>query len=336
MTTSGSASTPSSAAAWPVPTSASPRARLAATASVLGLRQVNALLPNNRAGIRIGRGLIAAVMAAGGPTLPGTHVTPVRADGVRGEWVRAAGVEHGDRAIYYIHGSGYVVCSARTHRGLASRLSRRTGLPVFVLDYRLAPEHPFPAAADDVAAGYRWLLAHGYRARDLVIGGDSAGCHLSLDLLLQNHDSAVPQPAGVFMFSPLLDPTLTLAAERDRRRPDPMAPAWVGRRMIAHYTATAPAGSPRLRLTVPPGAPLPPLYIQASAGEMLAGDARQLHDMAVAAGVRCDLELWPGRIHVFQALPLLVPEAVPALRRTADFVAGAFARADTDIRQQVS
>ncbi|WP_280254776.1 alpha/beta hydrolase [Nocardia wallacei] len=319
-----------------VPASASPQARLAAAASVLGIRQFNALLPRNRAGIWAGRGLMATIMAAFGPTLPGTRVRQVRSGSVRGEWVRAAGVPHGDRAIYYVHGSGYVVCSARTHRGLASRLSKATGLPVFVLDYRLAPEHRFPAAAEDVAAGYRWLLGNGYRPADLVIGGDSAGCHLGLDLLLQNIDAGLPQPAGMFMFSPLMDLTLTLAERLDRERPDPMAPATVGRRLIELYTADEPAHSSRLRLTVPRGAALPPLFVQASAGEMLSDDARHLRDMAVAAGARCELELWPGRIHVFQALPLLVPEAAPALRRTADFVASALAEANSELRERVS
>ncbi len=319
-----------------VPVSASPQARLAAAASVLGVRRINGLLPPNRAGIRVGRGLIATIMAAFGPPLPGTRIRSVRSGTVRGEWVRAPGVPQGDRAVYYVHGSGYVICSARTHRGLASRLSKATGLPVFVLDYRLAPEHRFPAAAEDVAAGYRWLLDNGYRAADLVIGGDSAGCHLGLDLLLQNLDGATPQPAGMFMFSPLMDLTLALAERRDRRQPDPMAPATVGRRLIELYTAGEPAASPRLRLAIPPGAALPPLFVQAAAGEMLGDDARHVRDMAAAAGVRCDLELWPGRIHVFQALPLLVPEAAPALRRAAEFVGAALAESNVVVQERVS
>ncbi len=330
MTSTGSVATSDAG----MPGSASLRSQLAAIASVAGLRQVNGLLPSNRAGIWAGRGLIAAVMAAFGPQLPGTRVTAVRSGGLRGEWVRAAGVEHGDRAIYYIHGSGYVVCSARTHRGLASRLSKETGLPVFLVDYRLAPEHRFPAAADDVAAGYRWLLEHGYRASDLVIGGDSAGGHLALDLLLDNVRTGTEQPAGVFMFSPLMDLTLTLAEQQDRRRPDPMAPADAGTRMVELYTRGQSPASPRLRLTIPRGAALPPLFVQASAEEMLSGDARQLRDMATEAGVHCELELWPGRIHVFQALPLLVPEAGPALRRAADFVLSALTNAS--VREQVS
>ncbi|MCM6772054.1 alpha/beta hydrolase [Nocardia sp. CDC159] len=332
------ASTWSTATGTPaaVPAAAARRTRLAASASVLGLRQVHAVLPPNRIGIGIGRALIASVMATFGPVPPGTRVTPVRAGGVRGEWVRAAGVAHGTRAIYFIHGSGYVVCSARTHRGLAARLSRLTGLPVFVVDYRLAPEHRFPAAAQDVEAGYRWLLAQGLRAHNLVIGGDSAGGHLALDLLLENLRTGIEQPAGVFAFSPLLDVTLGLAERQDRLRPDPMAPARVGRRLLELYTAGQPPDSPRLRLVVPPGAPLPPMLVQASAGEMLSEDARAWQRMVVAAGGQCDLELWPGRIHVFQALPLLVPEAVPALRRTAAFVKDALAQSDTSVRAKVS
>ncbi|MFB7724548.1 alpha/beta hydrolase [Nocardia sp. NPDC056100] len=324
MTRTGSMATFGSAV---VPVAASRQARLAASASVVGLRRINGLLPPNRVGIAAGRGLIAGVMAAFGPVLPGTRVTPVRSGAVRGEWVRAAGVTQGDRAIYYIHGSGYVVCSARTHRGLASRLSKIAGLPVFLIDYRLAPEHRFPAAADDVEAGYRWLLDNGYRAQDLVIGGDSAGGHLALDLLLQNLRGEIAQPAGVFMYSPVMDLTLTLAEVRDRKLADPMAPAPVGRRLIELYTEGQRQDSPRLRLTIPDGAKLPPLLVQSSAGEMLADDARHLHAMATAAGVSCELELWPGRIHVFQALPLLVPEAADALRRTRQFIHAALEQA---------
>ncbi|WP_051016365.1 alpha/beta hydrolase [Nocardia cyriacigeorgica] len=320
----------------PVPRSASIRTRLAATGSVLSIRQINGLLPPTRWGIGAGRGLIATVMAAGGPPLRGTTTIPVRAAGVRGEMVRAPGVPLGEQVIYYVHGSGYVICSARTHRGLASRLSQETGLPVFVVDYRLAPEHRFPAAADDVAAGYRWLLANGYAAANIVMGGDSAGCHLTLDLLLENSRTAMAQPAGAFMFSPLMDLTLTAAETLDRRRPDPMAPAPVGRRMIRLYTGDEPADSTRLRLTIPPDATLPPLFVQAAAGEMLADDARQLHDMATSTGNRCELELWPGRIHVFQALPLIVPEATPALRRAARFVTETLAQANAPIREWVS
>src|SRR5690349_23390708 len=127
----------------------------------------------NRPGVWFSRGLIATIMGTLGSMPDGTRVIPVRRPGVRGEWVIGPGVKFGTRAGYYIHGSAYVICSAHTHRKLVARLSQATGMPFFSVDYRLAPEHRFPAAADDVEAGYRWLLAQGYSASDVVIGADS-------------------------------------------------------------------------------------------------------------------------------------------------------------------
>ncbi|WP_435590854.1 alpha/beta hydrolase [Nocardia sp. bgisy118] len=315
-----------------VPAAPSLRAGLAAAAAEYGLRPLNCAIPLNTPGIWFARNLIAAIMAAAGPPPAGTSVAPVRAGAVRGEWVRAPGVEFGRRAIYYIHGSGYVLCSARTHRGLAARLSRETGRPVFLIDYRLAPEHRFPAAADDVAAGYRWLLHRGYEAKDLAIACDSAGGHLALDLLVQNGTRALPPPAAVAMFSPLLDLTLSLAAGQERRRRDPVISARAAARLPRQYTRGLPADAPRLRLTVPAGIELPPILVQAGGAEMLSADARRLHELVRAAGGVCELEIWPGQVHVFQALPRLVPEADLALRRTAEFLGAAWA-ARTDVEQ---
>ncbi|NEW37566.1 alpha/beta hydrolase [Nocardia cyriacigeorgica] len=329
-------STATSQLATAVPTAPTLRSRLALVSGRYLIRPINCALPHNRWGIHAARGLVAAIMAVGGPTPPGTQVTQVRSGQVRGEWVCAAGVEFGDRAIYFVHGSGYVICSARTHRGLAARLSHETGLPVFVIDYRLAPEHLFPAAADDVAAGYRWLLGNGYRAADVVIAGDSAGGHLTMDLLLENARTSIAQPAGAVLFSPLIDLSFQLAEHHQRRGTEAMASARVGRRAAELYIAESAADSPRLQLTIPPGTALPPLFVQASDAEMLVGDAIRLRDMAVAAGVPCELELWPGQIHVFQALPLIVPEAAPALHRAAHFVTDSLAGSAASTRERVS
>ncbi|MCP2297429.1 Acetyl esterase/lipase [Nocardia amikacinitolerans] len=315
-----------------VPAAPSLRAGLAAAAAEYGLRPLNCAIPLNTPGIWFARKLIATIMAAGGPPPSGTNVSQVRAGAVRGEWVRADGVEFGKRAIYYIHGSGYVLCSARTHRGLAARLSRETGLPVFLTDYRLAPEHRFPAAADDVAAGYHWLLTHGFEGKDIAVACDSAGGHLVLDLLVQNGTRSAPQPAAVAMFSPLLDLTLSLAAEQELRKRDPVISARAAARLPRQYTRGLPADTPRLRLTVPSGIELPPILVQAGGAEMLSADARHLHDMVRAAGGSCELEIWPGQVHVFQALPRLVPEADLALRRAAEFLGTALA-ARTEVEQ---
>lgn len=306
-----------------VPGAPSLRSQLAATAAEYGLRPINCAVPLNGPGVWFARTLIATIMGLGGPPIRGTEVRQVRAAGVRGEWVRAPGVRFGPRAVYYIHGSGYVLCSARTHRGLASRLSRRTGLPVFVVDYRLAPEHRFPAAADDIAAGFRWLLDQGYTAGDLAIAADSAGGHLTLDLLLENAARGAGQPAAVAMFSPLIDLTFTLAAEQERRRRDPVISAAAARRLPRVYTSGHPDDTPRLRLSVAAGTALPPILVQAGGAEMLSADARYLTRMVRAAGGDCTLEIWPGQVHVFQALPRLAPEADAALDRAAGFLCAA-------------
>lgn len=299
--------------------------RLAAIVTGLGLRPVNSAIPLNPTGVWVARQMVAGFMAAFGPHLRGTQITPVRSSEVIGEWVTAPGVENGNRAIYYLHGSGYVLCSARTHRGLASRLSRATGLPVFLPDYRLAPEFRFPAAADDAITGYKWLLDQGFDASDVVVAGDSAGGHLALDLLIENRRTGIPQPAACVLFSPLVDPSFGLAAEQELRRRDPMITARAARDLVALYTLDQPADHPRLQLDLTGAVHFPPLLVQAGGAEMLSADARHLHRVITAAGGRCDLEIWPGQMHVFQALPLLVPEANFAIRRAARFIASSLA-----------
>ena len=178
------------------------RSRGAATVSSLTLRQIAALIPADQAwGVWLSRQIIARVMDTFGPSLAGTRLDPVdikTSDGRRivGEWVYGAGVKraHTEAAIYYIHGSGYALCSPRTHRRLTSWLSRSTGLPLFSIDYRLAPRYRFPTAADDVRSGWDWLTGEGGLAPEqTVIAGDSAGGHLAVDLLLQPD---VAHPSG--------------------------------------------------------------------------------------------------------------------------------------------
>src|ERR1700749_1645742 len=201
-----------------VPARGSLRSRGAALVSAVTLRQIGAVLPPERAwGLWLSRRIVAGVMDAFGAALAGTGVEPVdavQADGRRvvGEWVRARYIPANRGAIYFVHGSGYALCSPRTHRRLTAWLSRLTGLPVFAVDYRLAPRHRFPTAADDVRAGWDWLTSQVPPNR-VVIAGDSAGGHLSVDLLLQP-DVAANGPAALALFSPLIDLTLQLSPAR--------------------------------------------------------------------------------------------------------------------------
>lgn len=287
------------------------------------LRQVSAVLPPEQAwGLWASRRIVAGVMDAFGPSLAGTRIehVDVQHDGRRvvGEWVRGPGASTGRGAIYFVHGSGFALCSPRTHRRLAAWLSRLTGLPVFTVDYRLAPQHRFPAAADDVRTGWDWLTAQ-LPAETIVIAGDSAGGHLSVDLLLQP-DVAARGPAALVLFSPLIDLTLELARAREDLRRDPAIRAADAARLVRLYSRGVDPAHPRLKLDVAGGPTLPPTLIQAGGAEFLLADARHLAADIRTAGGRCTLQVWPDQVHVFQALPRLTPEATKAMAHAADFV----------------
>lgn len=289
------------------------------------LRLINNAIPTNKPGVWFARRLIAVIMTTLGSMPTGTRVIAVDAPGVRGEWVLGPGVGFGPRAAYYVHGSGYVLCSTRTHRKLVARFSQATGLPVFSVDYRLAPENRFPAAARDVESGYRWLLAQGRAATDIVIAADSAGGHLSCDMLLAHADEPGFQPAALVLFSPLIDLTLTLAAQQEKVRPDPAVSAAAARRLVDLYVRGQDPRNERLQLDFARADRLPPVLTQVGGFEMLSADARYLDAEIRRHGGTSTVQVWPGMVHVFQALPRLAPQAKPALRHVAAFIARIYA-----------
>lgn len=311
------------------------RSRVAAAISSHTLRRVSAALPPEHPwGLWTSRRIVAAIMAAFGPTVSGTeveHVDERLPDGRRivGEWVRARSAARTDRAIYFLHGSGYAMCSPRTHRRLTGWLSHLTGTPVFCVDYRLAPRHRFPAAADDTHTGWDWLREHCRLPEDrIVVAGDSAGGHLAVDLLL--HGPEEPKPAALVLFSPLADLTFGLARERENLRPDPAIRASDAARLVGLYWHGTEYSHPRLRHDIAGGPVFPPTLIQAGGAEMLAADAHHLAREIRAAGGSCELQIWPDQVHVFQALPRLAPEAGAAMAHAAEFIGGALANAHPD------
>lgn len=306
------------------------RSRIAAEISARTLRQISSVLPPERAwGLWASRQIVATIMKTFGPPLTGVAVDPVDTtlpDGRRvvGEWVRASGVgsvADTGSAIYFLHGSGYALCSPRTHRRLTGWLSKLTGQPVFCIDYRLAPRHRFPTAADDTHAGWDWLrTACALPAQRIVVAGDSAGGHLAVDLLLHN-TRANPRPAAMVLFSPLIDLTFTLAREQERLRRDPAIRAADATRLVQLYCRDIDPTHPRLtHLLADATTPLPRTLIQAGGAEMLAADAHHLAEHIRAAGGDCELQIWPDQVHVFQALPRLTPEATTAMRDAAAFI----------------
>lgn len=315
------------------PVRGSLQSRAAAALSKRTLRPVTAAIPIERAwGLWLSRQIVARLMDACGPSLSQTqieHVDTVLADGRRliGEWVQADGVSRESScsslprrssAIYYIHGSGYVLCSPRTHRRLTSWLSRLTGLPIFVVDYRLAPRHRFPTAAEDVRTGWDWLIdEQGLDPARMVIAGDSAGGHLAVDMLLHPD---VGHPAAMALLSPLFDVTFELARAREALRRDPVVRVRDAQRLVELYCAGTDLAHPRLKLDVARGRRLPPTLIHAGGAELLSADARALAADIRAAGGDCDLQVWADQLHVFHALPRITPEAGSAMRKVARFI----------------
>lgn len=310
-----------------VPACGSLRSRTAIAVSTVLIRPITAAIPPERPwGMWMTRQLVASLMGTLGPSLAGARVKQVNSvlpDGRRiiGEWVYGPQVSpEADGAVYYVHGSGYAMCSPRTHRRLTSWLSSLTGLPVFCVDYRLAPRHRFPAAADDVRTGWDWLPgATGLPPERIAVAGDSAGGHLAVDLLLQP-DAAARPPASLVLFSPLIDLTFGLCAARELQRPDPALRAAAAAKIVALYHAGVDPTHSRLTLNVAGGPPLPPTLIQAGGAEMLQDDARQLAADIQTAGGRCELQIWPHQMHVFQALPRMSPEASMAMAHATRFI----------------
>ncbi len=303
----------------------SKRSHAAALVTSLTLRPLTTVLPPTRPGVLVSRRIVATSLAVLGPQLRGSRIVRVNrsirtAPSVRGEWVRGPSARRDDAVILYIHGSGYALCSARTHRGITTRLSALTGLPIFACDYRLAPNHQFPCAADDVRAAYDWLIAEGHDPGRIVVAGDSAGGHLAIDLSLQLIREGRTPPVALALFSPVLDLTLELAAARERSRRDPMISAARAAKLLDLYIVNQDPAEPRLAFSFAGADSFPPTLVQAGSREMLAADAEQLARSLEECGGSCHLEIWPGQMHVFQALPRLIPEAERALARAAEFL----------------
>lgn len=204
----------------------SARARLAHWATNLTVRPLEHIVPEGELGVRVTRRVLAGLMA--GAAVSATDVTMTAVDSttqafgrVQGEWLKPTTPRPG-AVVFYIHGSGYNLCSTKTHRPLVSRLASQSRTTVFSVEYRLAPEHPFPAAPEDIENAYDWLLAQGWTPDQVVVAGDSAGGHLALDLCLRLVREGRQLPAGMVLLSPLADVTCDLMAEREKAIPDAM------------------------------------------------------------------------------------------------------------------
>ena len=239
--------------------------------------------------------------------------------GVKGEWARTAS-SHDDAALLYLHGGGYVIGSPKSHRHMVGALAVDSGLAVFSADYRLAPEHPFPAAVDDAVAAYKGLLDSGIASARLAIAGDSAGGGLTVATLVALRDKGLPLPACAVAISPWCDLSQGGEAYRARAKRDPI----VSKDSLDHLaTAYLNGTDPKMPLASPAYADLnglPPLLIQVGTEEALYDDAMTLKARAEAAGVEVSLESWGGMVHVWHIFHPILSEGRDAIARVGRFL----------------
>lgn len=253
------------------------------------------------------------------PLPAGVRVKPADLGGLAAEWAIPDKADPG-RTLLYFHGGGYVIGSPASHRHLTGRLAMAARACVLSVDYRLAPEYPFPAAVEDGLQSYRWVLDQGTDPQNLALGGDSAGGGLALATLLRAKAEGLAMPAAAIALSPWTDLTCDSPAYESRKDADPM----IGKSGIVEMANLYLNGAdPRDPLASPLFADLtglPPLLIQVGNDEVLLDDARGIERRARAAGVDARLEVWDRMFHVWQAFYQMLPEGEDALDRLGAFL----------------
>lgn len=244
----------------------------------------------------------------------------VQAGGVTAYWVRVGEPAHRTKVLLYLHGGGYILGSATSFLGLPLTIGPAAGVPVLSVEYRLAPEHPFPAAVDDSLAVYRWLLEKGYRSRDIAVFGDSAGGGLAVALALTARNARLPLPAAIAALSPLTDLTPVGDTRQTLVAFDPIVVGDPTPR-YAVYAGDHDPKNPLISPVYAELAGLPPLLIQVGTRETLLSDSVRLARNAREAGVDVTLDVWEGMWHVWQN-----DGAVPESRRAVDELAAYFRR----------
>jgi len=250
---------------------------------------------------------------------PDVQIERVTVAGMTAEWITAAAVDP-SHVILYLHGGGYVVGSLNTHRDLAARLGRAAGARVLAIEYRLAPEHPHPAAVDDAVAAYRWLRAHGVAPAHLAIAGDSAGGGLTVATLVALRDGKDPLPACAVCLSPWVDLEGTGESMTKLAKLDPMVQKDGLLQLAGAYLAGKDARTPLAAPLYANLSGLPPMLIQVGTWETLLDDASRLAERARKAGVEVTYDPWEGMIHVWQLFAPMLDEGKQAIEKIGAFV----------------
>ena len=224
------------------------------------------------------------------------------------------------RVLLHLHGGAFFAGSSNTHRAMASELAARCHATLYMLDYRRAPEHAYPAALDDALNAYHALLGQGWMPEQIFLAGDSGGCAHVLSLAIALRDQGSPLPAGLILLSPFVDLTLSLPSVTDNAKRDPMLSMNILKRGADAYRGKLALNDPRISPLFAPLHDLPPLLIQVGSEEILLDDAVQLAERIQAKGGAVDCQVYQGMWHNFQMFNRLITEAEDALEQIAGFV----------------
>ncbi|MGE3599112.1 MAG: alpha/beta hydrolase [Dehalococcoidia bacterium] len=245
--------------------------------------------------------------------------TPVSANGVQAEWIVAPGARAG-RTILYLHGGGYVLGSITSHRDIIERLSHAARARVLALDYRLAPEHPFPAPVEDALAAYRWLLDQGVAPSSLAISGDSAGGGLALATMLALKTARTPLPACAALMSPWVDMEVLGESMTTKDAVDPMVHRPMVETMVQLFLGNGDRRNPLANPLYGDFTELPPMIVHSGTRETLLDDAVRVVDKARKAGVDVDYKIWEDQMHVFHIFAARLDEGADAIRELGAFI----------------
>jgi monoterpene epsilon-lactone hydrolase len=253
------------------------------------------------------------------PIPPDAAISRVDAGGVPGLLV-ATPQAQGTRTILWMHSGGYVFGSAHGYRAFAAALSRASRARVLVIDYRLAPEHQYPAALEDATTAYRWLLAQGVTPGDVVIGGDSAGGGLALATVLALRDAGDPRPVAAVAVSPVADQTFSGESMHTRASSDPIASAEMLAGLCGLYRGSASETDPYVSPLFGDFAGAPPLLVLVGTEEVLHDDATRLVDKARADGASARLVVGEGQFHIWPLFAGILPEGQQAIDTIGQFI----------------
>lgn len=251
-------------------------------------------------------------------TEKGVEYSPVEVEEMSCEWIRVARAHMKKYVILYCHGGGYSTGSTVYARTLTTKLAESTSMDVFCFNYRLAPEHPYPAAAQDAMKAWNYLMYLGYGARDVIVAGDSAGGNLALSLVLKLKQEKRILPRGLVLLSPWTDLTASGKSYQSREKVDPVLDREYLARMVANYAEGQELKDPFISPLFGDFTGFPPTYIQVGDNEMLLSDSTLLHKKLIKANVSVKIDVYKGMWHVFQMSPFKT--AYDAMDKNAEFI----------------